>query len=260
MSYILEALRKADQMRRRGDVPGLDVSDAPVPAGKTVWPARAWFALVVVNLILVAFLLWPETERPVAVGTKSGPKVVGRADSEAFVEPPDLARNPVTPMPEPTRPLQPIPAPIPAMNPKTRGSVTFAPAEIPVPGLDAPATASADSNPPMELSDSDSGVADTASPGAPDSGVKPAQPAGAGPEDNLPVWPQVPPSLFAQLPDSLRLDVHVYANNPAERFVLVNLKKYREGDTLSEGPVLESITPEGVVLSFRGQRFRVLAK
>ncbi len=82
----------------------------------------------------------------------------------------------------------------------------------------------------------------------------------SGPGEDLPVWPQIPQALFAQLPDSLRLDVHVYAKNPAERFVLVNLQKYREGETLREGPLLEAITPEGVILSFRGQRFRMLAK
>jgi general secretion pathway protein B len=53
----------------------------------------------------------------------------------------------------------------------------------------------------------------------------------------------------------LHLDVHVYATQPAERFVYINMRKYREGATLAEGPVLERIRRDGVVLSYNGLRF-----
>jgi general secretion pathway protein B len=76
----------------------------------------------------------------------------------------------------------------------------------------------------------------------------------------LPVWPRIPANLFEQINASLRLDVHVYSDDPQERFVLINLQKYFEGQELQEGPRLDEITPDGAVLSFRGQRFRVPAK
>jgi general secretion pathway protein B len=53
----------------------------------------------------------------------------------------------------------------------------------------------------------------------------------------------------------LKLELHVYANRPADRFVFINSHKYREGETLQEGATVESITPDGVVLSARGNRF-----
>ena len=56
---------------------------------------------------------------------------------------------------------------------------------------------------------------------------------------------------------ALHLDLHVYADVPQQRFVFVNSRKYREGDALQEGPVVEQITPDGAVLSFRGSRFRL---
>jgi general secretion pathway protein B len=56
------------------------------------------------------------------------------------------------------------------------------------------------------------------------------------------------------LPD-LHLDVHVFASQPAERFVYINMRKYREVATLAEGPVLERIRRDGVVLSYNGLRF-----
>jgi general secretion pathway protein B len=53
----------------------------------------------------------------------------------------------------------------------------------------------------------------------------------------------------------LKLELHVYANRPADRFVFINSHKYREGETLQEGATVESITRDGVVLSARGNRF-----
>lgn len=53
----------------------------------------------------------------------------------------------------------------------------------------------------------------------------------------------------------LHLDIHVASQNPAERFVFVNMRKYLEGETLKEGPNVERITSEGVILNQRGLRF-----
>jgi general secretion pathway protein B len=52
----------------------------------------------------------------------------------------------------------------------------------------------------------------------------------------------------------MNLDIHVFAPQPAGRFVFVNARKYREGETLREGPRLEEITSDGVILTFQGQR------
>jgi general secretion pathway protein B len=53
----------------------------------------------------------------------------------------------------------------------------------------------------------------------------------------------------------LRLELHVYSTRPQERFVFINSAKYREGDTTPEGAAIEEITPDGVVMSARGNRF-----
>ena len=47
----------------------------------------------------------------------------------------------------------------------------------------------------------------------------------------------------------------MYAANPQERFVMINMHKLREGEALPEGVRLESVTPEGAVMSFNGSRF-----
>lgn len=57
-----------------------------------------------------------------------------------------------------------------------------------------------------------------------------------------------------QLPD-LHLDIHVYSTRPDDRFVFVNMSKYKERATLVEGPLVREITPEGVILEFRSIPF-----
>jgi general secretion pathway protein B len=57
-----------------------------------------------------------------------------------------------------------------------------------------------------------------------------------------------------QLPD-LRLDLHVYDADPAKRFVFINMRRLREGETLPEGVRVDEITQTGARLSYRGTQF-----
>lgn len=74
-----------------------------------------------------------------------------------------------------------------------------------------------------------------------------------------------PAPLFADLPLAYRqsvpflhLDVHAWSASPGKRFVMLNGHIYREGDAAREGPVVERIEPGGVVLSYRGRRYKLL--
>jgi hypothetical protein len=53
----------------------------------------------------------------------------------------------------------------------------------------------------------------------------------------------------------LRLDLHVYAAKPQDRFALINMHKMHEGESLQDGVRVESITPDGVVMSHNGSKF-----
>ncbi|HEX6550603.1 MAG TPA: general secretion pathway protein GspB, partial [Gammaproteobacteria bacterium] len=63
------------------------------------------------------------------------------------------------------------------------------------------------------------------------------------------------PQAFQQSLPALHLDVHSYAANPADRFVVINMQRYVAGDTLKEGPRVIAITQQGVVLEYQGTRF-----
>jgi general secretion pathway protein B len=70
----------------------------------------------------------------------------------------------------------------------------------------------------------------------------------------LPTINEINLSGAQSLPE-LHLDVHVYATRPAERFVYINMRKYHEGAALQEGPTVERIRRDGVILNYQGLRF-----
>jgi hypothetical protein len=70
----------------------------------------------------------------------------------------------------------------------------------------------------------------------------------------VPLYQDAAVAPGAHLPE-LRLDLHVFAAKPQERFVMINMHKLHEGDSLPEGVHVDSITPEGAVLSKDGTRF-----
>ncbi|NNF60869.1 MAG: general secretion pathway protein GspB [Gammaproteobacteria bacterium] len=75
--------------------------------------------------------------------------------------------------------------------------------------------------------------------------------------EQLPGYKELVLSGRARLPD-FHLDIHVYAADRSSRFVFVNNRKYKEGDSLDEGGTVERITAAGVVLNHRGYRFELL--
>ena len=48
---------------------------------------------------------------------------------------------------------------------------------------------------------------------------------------------------------------HLYSGKPKDRLVGINDRTLREGDSVEPGLVLEQITPDGMVLSYKGYRF-----
>ncbi|MGE5625356.1 MAG: general secretion pathway protein GspB [Bacillota bacterium] len=108
--------------------------------------------------------------------------------------------------------------------------------------------------------------------GAPPVNVAPATPASPAPPDAAAQAPEPPqpelatnaaalPTFAALTPEQrqglpeLHLDVHGYAEKPADRFVVINLKRYRIGEVLAEGPTIRDIIPEGAVLEYHGTVF-----
>jgi general secretion pathway protein B len=76
------------------------------------------------------------------------------------------------------------------------------------------------------------------------------------PDASLPSLRQLPYSIQTALPD-LTISVHVFAENPRDRFVIIQRRKYGEGDLLRSDLTLEEIAPSSVVLRYKDTMFRL---
>ncbi|MDX1442211.1 MAG: general secretion pathway protein GspB [Gammaproteobacteria bacterium] len=106
------------------------------------------------------------------------------------------------------------------------------------------------------------GELDVARPAAPEPGTagplvaEPAASVAGTSQEYLaaPALAEMPQDFRERLPE-LVINVHAWTETPAQRFVLINMQRYAEGDRLKEGPRLLAITPDGAVLEFDGERF-----
>ena len=79
-------------------------------------------------------------------------------------------------------------------------------------------------------------------------------PVASLPTGALPTIHEVRAQGRVSLPD-LHVDIHVFSEVASDRFVFINMNKHKERSRLPEGPLVEEITPDGVVLSMDGTTF-----
>lgn len=241
MSFILDALKKSESDRQRQSAPALFEVKVAAPRRRFPWWAWALGGLFVVN---VAVLLWvlvrpsdPAALTNTAANDAPAPVITASASPPGTVTVPATVTIPTTVN---------IPvnaAPTITMTPVTPEAGVVAPSHTP-PLAEEPLLSAREPSVPPDYDANDFRPA-----------ITPAQAnsAAANRANNPPTRDEVL-AQGAQLPD-LRLDLHVFADNPADRFVFINMRKLREGDTLPEGVHVDRITQRGAELSFRGQRF-----
>jgi general secretion pathway protein B len=249
MSYILEALRKAERERRLGQAPTLEAVYAAAPvARRRPWPWLLLGAALLVNAGVVGWLWWPVEQNPPAVAAApvaTPAPVVAPALTPA---PPPSNNNRAATTPRPVSVAVAPSTPSTASTPPTPSTPTTTPPAPPAAPRKKPEAArktDPTANRPPEAEAKDPKVAKEPREKAASTANTAALP---------PAIQDLPLSVLRNAPD-LNLDVHVYSETKGKRFVLINARRYREGEKLSEGPTLESITPEGAVLRHQGKRF-----
>ena len=262
MSYILEALKRADAERQRGGVPGLHAQTGsgvtavePGHAGGRPWLlAGAALALLLIGGAVAWWWRAGPVATPVGVsGAPASPVVSGAPPSPVALPP---MPGPVTTAPA----LRATAAPAAAVSRAPTAAVLRAPAAavLPAPaaaGLRAPAAAVLPA-PAVALNaaaPAASAVPATLATAAP--AAVAAAPVAAVPERLL---------QLGELPDALRREVgplnpggSIYAEQAGARMVILNGQVFREGDLLAAQLRVEQIRPRSVVLSLRGQRFEL---
>jgi general secretion pathway protein B len=82
----------------------------------------------------------------------------------------------------------------------------------------------------------------------------PSSVTAAAPEDErLPRLSELTGDERSNLPP-LKLTMHVYADEPAQRFVILDGRRLREGESAASGIGVEAIRRDGLVLSVNGRR------
>ncbi|NHK97038.1 general secretion pathway protein GspB [Rubrivivax benzoatilyticus] len=229
MSYILDALRRADAERERGAVPGLHSQPATPPAAaappaprRASWVAGA-AALAVVGL---GVGVWWSTQRP-------SPASVAVAQTPPAPAAPPMA--PVDTPPAPPAGASAEVAPVPRVGPPR---IVTPPATMAEPPRRAAATEPAP-------------AAAAAGPRAP-ADARPGTPAA---ERAIPI-DQLSAEQRRGLPQ-LSIGGAIYSEQPAARMLLVGGQLLHEGDVAAPGVTLERIGPRSAVLRWRELRYEV---
>lgn len=248
MSYILDALRKADQQRRLGGVPTLP----PVPAvaaaserSPLLLHGLFGLTLIFATMTAIAWLRpWSPQPALIAITAANPPQLPPPQVSPRQIAPVVQPQAPAAPVAEAPRPA---PAPAAAIMPAAVAPVSpRKPSASPAPDTRTPAPISVAARPAraaIEKADEPAGKPLSAD--APRSGSIASS--------------ALPASIRKQLPP-LTVAVHAYSDTPQERLVSINGRMLREGDTLAPDLRLEQITPEGMIFTFRGYRFQRAAQ
>lgn len=248
MSFILDALKKAESERHLGELPGIH-SQNQTPSLVANDTGRWWrrdvrlaVALTLAGLAAIG-LAWRATQ--------PGP---------ARITVLEAAPGPIKRVPEPAPlPAQPDAAPVAALPPPAVAEPSRAPlmramaapgstpkgvaAELPVPpSVPKPVIIPKKETPPTLAAPI---VAKSAKP----------QVAAAEPANVLAVS-QLPANIRGELP-VLAIGGSIYSANPADRMLLMDKRMLREGDEISPGLVLEAILPKAANLRYKGFVFRI---
>jgi general secretion pathway protein B len=84
---------------------------------------------------------------------------------------------------------------------------------------------------------------------------KPASLVGVAQEQKAIPMDELPLQIRQEIP-AMTVQLHAYSSNPSERLVYINSIRLLEGGSLMLGLRLEQITPDGMIFSYKGYRFK----
>ncbi|MBT9599137.1 MAG: general secretion pathway protein GspB [Vitreoscilla sp.] len=222
MSYILDALKRADAERERGHVPGLhaqpmtlSTDDGGSARRPTRWGLIAGGLVAAMIAVAIAWRMGADAHAPL-------PAPMAVAQPEA-APPPVVAPVQVAPPP----PAPTVPAPVP---------VATAPAPLPLATAPAPAPV----------------VRRPAAAPPPRAAAASAEP----PPAPIVALADLPGDVRKQIPP-LVVGGSIYSDDAKNRFLILNGDVVHEGGRVAPGLVLERIGPKSAVLRFEDRRFRI---
>lgn len=245
MSYILDALKRADAERERGHVPGLHTHNAP--ASKTTQahiktPAMAWLLAAGACMVVVGLAVW--WLQPARVASPSQPQATGwvlNTQGVATAQAPPTAET--VPANATLSPAPSVPAPASNTPPEAVLPLLAPPPPAPIAATTRPEPQRTNTSAPQPT------LAPAAASTAPAAAAAPAPAA-------LRSFAELPAETRAQLP-AVNVSGSTFSQNPAHRVLIANGKVVQEGQEIAPGLVLETIGPRSAVLNHRGMRYSI---
>ncbi len=259
MSFILESLKQA-QRERKSDK-GLDLNSVYTDSDSPRRGPRLWFwisillAITLVVLIVAFWLVAPAwmtdapgesagTSEPASLSTGSG--LPGELVAKA-PPPPSDKRNKKTR--NTARPLS-LEASVSKPASKTGAAGKGSGTNLP------PGSTDVNDGSGLENDDGDFEAITTANN---ETEPPPTEPS-PGAERPIPLFENLPPEIRDRL-GPLEINIHAWSRDPSKSLVVVNMRRYRVGDRIGgDGPLVESITPKGVIIDHGDGRALLLAK
>jgi general secretion pathway protein B len=242
MSYILEALKKAQAERQLGNAPTIHAPQAEAVQPGVAASRKPLYIGLGAGALVVALgglLVWQRAPAPAAMpplaaavpaAVPAAPSATaGSASNTLEVSaPPAAAEPPPRPAHVAEAAARPAPAAMAPPAPATAAPAAAATAAVPAPRAAAVSTPA----------------------------PAPVPAPSPSPEDSLPYLHQLPDTIQRDVP-RVSFGGYMYSANPADRLLLVDKALRHEGEEVAPGLVLEKLLPKAAVMNFRGVRYRV---
>jgi general secretion pathway protein B len=261
MSYILDALKRAEADRDRGAIPGLHAQqlasyDDPDPqTSKTGLWLLAAAALVVVAGGAGYWWWRAPTQAPVAAAPKTpanapAPDIPVVADAAPNAQPPLRAPSNAAAKPSPASKSLTGPPPVAAVQvppqlASAKTPVIKAPVIPPAVPLAAPIATTPAPLPTPKLTPQALPLQAAANPGK-----------GTAPGTGIPLLSELPDALRRQIPP-LAIAGAVYSDDPSQRMLIINNQTFGQGNAVAPGVQLEEIQSSSSIFNFQGNRFQL---
>ncbi|MYM65496.1 GspB domain-containing protein [Pseudoduganella sp. FT55W] len=221
MSYILEALKKAQAERQLGSAPTLHAPS--LRATDTASPAARFSKPLLLSVVGMAALIGV-----LLVLVLRAPSAPTDAPAPAVAAAPPAARPAASQPPAPT----PLPAPVADLPPSVANLARNSAPEARPQQQSQPVVAP-----------------------APAVAATPVKPA-AAPEEPVVNLRDLPEPIQRSIPP-VTVGGYIYSKNAADRLLLVDKILRHEGEEVAPGLLLEKLQPKEAVFNFKGYRYRV---
>lgn len=262
MSYILDALKKSDQERKRGDVPNLQTVHIPVAIEQRMpWAMYGFMAVLLILLIvLLAKFALDNMSQPGAQQYSESPLKNDESTLELIKSSPlkqqaqeqiKTQRVPIDKLQD-KKIAQDLTPPAWVKDIKAGGEVKD-PADRPLQNKQM--LMRSISAKPKESRAEESGQDENQSQKKQANNAQQKTRQSELSLENIPFYNELPEYLQESIP-FMDFAGHVYATKPSNRSIIINGDVMSQGDEIKPGFSIVQITPRGVVFRFNGKLFR----